>query len=251
MKYSDPDWTPPEQWDDGIPGLLLDYNLSGQLGKQNHNNNTAQNLSSYGTLGANMGAAPARRLPANYNQQAGDRSTGFDWNQIYAYRALPMQAAKLTLGEIYLDSGVFDAYRFTGLNRPATSACCRPTCRATRRKCAASPRATPRSPSRRKAARCTKPPCPPGRSPFRISTARCAVSWTSRWKSKTAPSRPSVDTATIPYLTRPGYVRYNVALGKTSAYDHRTRGRCFPPAISPGPEQRPVAVRRRAARRRL
>ncbi|MEX0634403.1 FimD/PapC N-terminal domain-containing protein [Serratia ureilytica] len=20
MKYSDPDWTPPEQWDDGIPG---------------------------------------------------------------------------------------------------------------------------------------------------------------------------------------------------------------------------------------
>ena len=60
MKYSDPDWTPPEQWDDGIPGLLLDYNLSGQLGKQNHNNNTAQNLSSYGTLGANMGAGALR-----------------------------------------------------------------------------------------------------------------------------------------------------------------------------------------------
>ncbi|WP_265567276.1 fimbria/pilus outer membrane usher protein, partial [Serratia grimesii] len=99
------------------PGLLLDYNLSGQLGKQNHNNNTAQNLSSYGTLGANMGDWRLRAdYQANYNQQAGDRSTGFDWNQIYAYRALPMQAAKLTLGEIYLDSGVFDAYRFTGLN---------------------------------------------------------------------------------------------------------------------------------------
>ncbi|RTF80433.1 fimbrial biogenesis outer membrane usher protein [Serratia marcescens] len=117
MKYSDPDWTPPEQWDDGIPGLLLDYNLSGQLGKQSHNNNTAQNLSSYGTLGANLGPWRLRAdYQANYNQQAGDRSTGFDWNQIYAYRALPMQAAKLTLGEIYLDSGVFDAYRFTGLN---------------------------------------------------------------------------------------------------------------------------------------
>jgi outer membrane usher protein FimD/PapC len=36
-----------------------------------------------------------------------------------------------------------------------------------------------------------------------------------------------VDTATIPYLTRPGYVRYNVALGKTSAYDHRTQGPLF------------------------
>lgn len=62
MKYSDPDWTPPEQWDDGIPGMLLDYNLSGQIGKQHHDNGTAESLSSYGTLGANTGAAPARRL---------------------------------------------------------------------------------------------------------------------------------------------------------------------------------------------
>ncbi|MGV8295122.1 fimbria/pilus outer membrane usher protein, partial [Pseudomonas aeruginosa] len=36
-----------------------------------------------------------------------------------------------------------------------------------------------------------------------------------------------VDTASIPYLTRPGYVRYNVALGKPSAYDHRTQGPVF------------------------
>lgn len=62
MKYSDPDWTPPEQWDDGIPGLLLDYSLSGQVGKQSHNNNTSENLSSYGT-GCQPGRlAPARRL---------------------------------------------------------------------------------------------------------------------------------------------------------------------------------------------
>lgn len=27
-----------------------------------------------------------------------------------------MQAARLTLGEIYLDSNVFDSYRFTGIN---------------------------------------------------------------------------------------------------------------------------------------
>ena len=36
-----------------------------------------------------------------------------------------------------------------------------------------------------------------------------------------------VDTASIPYLTRPGYVRYNMALGKPSAYDHRTQGPVF------------------------
>ncbi|WP_142793979.1 fimbria/pilus outer membrane usher protein, partial [Klebsiella pneumoniae] len=40
----------------------------------------------------------------------------FDMNQIYSYRPLPMMAAKLTAGEIYLDSQVFDTVRFTGLN---------------------------------------------------------------------------------------------------------------------------------------
>nr|WP_236712519.1 FimD/PapC N-terminal domain-containing protein [Serratia symbiotica] len=79
MKYSDPNWTPPEQWDDGIPGLLLDYSLSGQFSKQSHNNNTAENFSSYGTLGANLGAW---RLRADYqintNQQADKRDSRFD-----------------------------------------------------------------------------------------------------------------------------------------------------------------------------
>lgn len=192
MKYSDPNWTPPEQWDDGIPGLLLDYSLSGQAGKQSHNNTTAENLSSYGTLGANLGAWRLRAdYQANYNQQAGERDSGFDWNQIYAYRALPMQAAKLTLGEVYLDSGVFDSYRFTGLNLASDERMLPPNLQATRRKCAASPRATPRSPCRRKAARCMKPRCPPGPSPFRISTVRCAAGWTSRWKNRTAAFLPS------------------------------------------------------------
>ena len=33
-----------------------------------------------------------------------------------------------------------------------------------------------------------------------------------------------VDAASVPYLTRPGLVRYKVALGKPSEYDHRVKG---------------------------
>jgi len=36
-----------------------------------------------------------------------------------------------------------------------------------------------------------------------------------------------VETATIPYLTRPSHVRYNVALGKPLAYDHRIQRPLF------------------------
>lgn len=36
-----------------------------------------------------------------------------------------------------------------------------------------------------------------------------------------------VNTANIPYLTRPGYVRYNVAVGAPSRYNHKIQGPGF------------------------
>lgn len=36
-----------------------------------------------------------------------------------------------------------------------------------------------------------------------------------------------VDTATIPYLTRPGTVRYKTTVGQPSDFDHRTEGPVF------------------------
>ncbi|WP_240643346.1 outer membrane usher protein [Serratia marcescens] len=229
MKYSDPDWTPPEQWDDGIPGLLLDYNLSGQLGKQSHNNNTAQNLSSYGTLGANLGPWRLRAdYQANYNQQAGDRSTGFDWNQIYAYRALPMQAAKLTLGEIYLDSGVFDAYRFTGLNLASDERMLPPNLQGYAPEVRGIAKSNAKITVSQEGRTLYETTVPAG--PFAIQDLNSSVRGKLDVKVEEQDGTVStfqVDTATIPYLTRPGYVRYNVALGKTSAYDHRTQGPLF------------------------
>lgn len=229
MKYSDPNWTPPEQWDDGIPGLLLDYSLSGQFSKQSHNNNTAENFSSYGTLGANLGAW---RLRADYqintNQQADKRDSRFDWNQIYAYRALPMQAAKLTLGEIYLDSGVFDAYRFTGINLTTDERMLPPNLQGYAPEIRGIAKSNAKITVSQEGHTLYETTVPAG--PFAIQDLNSSVRGRLDVKVEEQGGSIStfqVDTATIPYLTRPGYVRYNVALGKPSAYDHRTQGPLF------------------------
>ena len=115
MKYTDPDWTPPERWDNGVAGLIFDYSVSGQATHYEQGGDRYRSLSGYGQTGFNLGAWRFRgQYQANY---ASDENRGrIDWDQIYAYRPLPMQAAKLTLGEIYLNSQVFDSVRFTGAN---------------------------------------------------------------------------------------------------------------------------------------
>lgn len=229
MKYSDPDWTPPEQWDDGIPGLLLDYSLSGQASKQSHNNNTSENLSSYGTLGANLGAWRLRAdYQANYNQQAGQRDSGFDWNQIYAYRALPMQAARLTFGEIYLDSNVFDSYRFTGINLASDERMLPPNLQGYAPEVRGIAKSNAKITVSQEGRTLYETTVPAG--PFVIQDLNSSVRGRLDVEVEEQDGSVStfqVDTATIPYLTRPGYVRYNVALGKPSAYDHRMQGPLF------------------------
>lgn len=50
------------RWDNGIPGLLFDYNINGTVNKP-HQGKQSQSLNYNGTAGANFGA---RRLRADY-----------------------------------------------------------------------------------------------------------------------------------------------------------------------------------------
>ncbi|WP_273876738.1 fimbria/pilus outer membrane usher protein, partial [Serratia marcescens] len=40
----------------------------------------------------------------------------FDWSRYYAYRAIPALRSRLTMGEDYLNSDIFDSLRFTGVS---------------------------------------------------------------------------------------------------------------------------------------
>lgn len=229
MKYSDPNWTPPEQWDDGIPGLLLDYSVSGQVGKQSHSGNTSQNFSSYGTLGANLSSWRLRAdYQSNFNQQAGVRTSNFDWNRIYAYRALPMQAAKLTVGEVFLDSNVFDSYRFTGLNLASDERMLPPSLQGYAPQVRGIARSNAKVTVLQEGRTLYQTTVPAG--PFVIQDLNSSVRGRLEVRVEEQDGSVStfqVDTATIPYLTRPGYVRYNIALGRPSNSNHKLQGPFF------------------------
>lgn len=132
MKYSDPNWIPPEQWDEGIPGMMLDYNINAQINEGDGYSN--RNISSYGTLGFNYGAW---RLRGDYQTNAywgdNDRTTS-ELNRIYAYRPLPNMAAKLTVGEQQLNSQLIDGFRYTGVNLANDERMLPPSLQAMRRK---------------------------------------------------------------------------------------------------------------------
>ena len=232
MKYSDPDWTPPEQWDDGIPGVLLDYNLSGQIGKQHHDNGTAESLSSYGTLGANLGAWRLRAdWQANLNHQTGSSQPTdkqFDWSRYYAYRAIPALRSRLTMGEDYLNSDIFDSLRFTGVSLRSDDSMLPPNLRGY------APEVTGVAKTNAKVVVSQQ-----GRvlyetqvaaGPFRIQDINDAVSGELDVRVEEQDGSVQefkMNTANIPYLTRPGTVRYKLATGKPSEWGHHLRGPMF------------------------
>ncbi len=54
LEYSDATWLPPSRWDDGIPGLMLDYNLNGTVSR-NYQGGDSHQFSYNGTVGGNLG----------------------------------------------------------------------------------------------------------------------------------------------------------------------------------------------------
>ena len=115
MKYQAKNWTPPEYWDEGIAGVLLDYNLYGSQ-YDPHGGDDSQNISAYGTLGFNLGAWRLRSdYQYNQNFRHGE-STGSDSSlaRTYLYRPIPSLSSKMTLGQYDLSSDIFDTFHFTG-----------------------------------------------------------------------------------------------------------------------------------------
>jgi outer membrane usher protein PapC len=119
LEYFDTSWLPPSRWENGIPGILLDYNLNGYVNGPEQGNKT-RSLSYNGTTGANLGAWRFRAdYQGNMMRTDGDdqgTENDFDWSRIYMYRAIPRLESKLTLGENYTTSGIFDSWRYTGVS---------------------------------------------------------------------------------------------------------------------------------------
>ncbi|ECC1695251.1 fimbrial biogenesis outer membrane usher protein [Salmonella enterica subsp. salamae] len=115
MKYQATNWTPPEFWDDGIAGFILDYNIYASQYDPN-DGDKSQDISSYGTLGFNLGAW---RLRSDYQYDKSyedGHSTGSNssMDRTYLFRPIPSISSKLTLGQYDLNSDLYDTFHFTG-----------------------------------------------------------------------------------------------------------------------------------------
>lgn len=228
LEYSDPDWDPPSRWDDGVGGVLFDYNLNATQTK-NHGAGSSQSLSGNGTAGANLGPWRLRAdWQASRYSGRGQHAQSLEWSRYYLYRALPGMGAKLTLGESDLDSGLFDSFRFLGASLVTDDSMLPPNLQGYAPEVTGVARTNAKVTISQQGRVIYESQVAPG--PFRIQELSQATTGTLDVKVEEQDGRVQtfqVDTANIPYLTRPGMVRYKTALGRPTDWKHRVQGDAF------------------------
>ncbi|MBB6117918.1 outer membrane usher protein FimD/PapC [Rahnella inusitata] len=232
LEFSDENWDPPSRWDDGIPGLLFDYNVNVRGQRQQNNGSSTQTFSGNGTAGGNLGAWRLRAdWQANLDRQTGtDQSTrqDFQWSRYYAYRALALLRSKLTIGEVNLDSDMFDTFRFTGASLVSDDNMLPPNLRGYAPEVVGLAKTNARVVIRQQGRVLYETTVAAG--PYRIQDINDAVSGELNVRVEEQDGSVQefvVNTASIPYLTRPGAVRFKLTSGKPSDWRHRSRGPLF------------------------
>ena len=232
LEYSSEDWDPPSRWDEGIPGLLFDYNVNAQNRHQQKNGTREYNVSGNGTAGANLGAW---RMRADWQGQLSHQTGSgqptdktLDWSRYYAYRAIPALRSRLTFGEDYLDSGIFDSFRFSGASLVSDDNMLPPNLRGYAPEVVGVAKTNAKVTISQQGRVLYETQVAAG--PFRIQDINDAISGELDVRVEEQDGSVQefkMNTASIPYLTRPGSLRFKLAAGKPSDWEHRSRGPLF------------------------
>lgn len=216
LNYRDQNWVPPSLWDEGVPGVLLDYNLLGSKFVPKEGARST-NFSSYGTAGINMAAWRLRGdyQYTNSHTSNGPRNDQFTWSQAYLYRAIPALSAKLSGGQTYLNSDIFDSFRFTGISLNSDQRMLPPSLRGYAPQVTGIAKTNARVIISQNSRIIYQANVPPG--PFIIQDLSEAVQGVLDVRIEEengSVTSYQVSTATVPFLTRKGSVRFKNALGK-------------------------------------
>lgn len=231
LEYSDASWLPPSRWDNGIPGLLLDYNINGAVNKP-YKGKQSRSLSYNGTAGANFGAWRLRAdYQGNLNHSSGSgqgTESQFTWNRFYMYRAIPRWRANLTLGENYISSEVFSSWRYTGASLESDDRMLPPKLRGYAPQVSGIADTNARVVISQQGRILYDSTVPAG--PFTIQELDSSVRGRLDVEVIEQDGRKKtfqVDMAYVPYLTRPGQIRYKLVSGRSRNYEHTMEGPVF------------------------
>ncbi|WP_110921592.1 outer membrane usher protein [Klebsiella aerogenes] len=227
MEYVSDDWDPPSRWDNGVAGVIFDYNFNALSGRNHsdYSNGRYYNVSGNGTTGLNFGAWRLRADWQGYlNHDTGsgnDTTRNLDVTEVYAYRPLPSIKSKLTLGETYYNSDVFDSFRFVGGSLESDDNMLPPNLRGYAPEVTGVAKTNAKVTVSQKGRVLYETQVAPG--PFRIQDLSDAVSGQLDVKVTEQNGQVqtfTVNTSDIPYLTRPGTLRYKLAVGKPEGYEY-------------------------------
>ncbi|WP_447856202.1 fimbria/pilus outer membrane usher protein [Enterobacter sp. WI-ESBL-E8] len=229
LKYRATDWMPPATWDNGVSGVLLDYNLFASR-YQPDEGPGSDNVNTYGTAGANLGAW---RLRGDYQYalnrtDEGSQSEG-RLSRAYLFRPLPSLGSKLTLGESDFQSDIFDGFSYTGASLISDERMLPWSLRGYAPQITGIARTNATVTVSQSDRIIYQTNVPPG--PFVIQDINQSVQGTLDVKVAEEDGRTStfqVAAASVPFLTRKGQVRYKLSGGKAREdSSHRIEGNAF------------------------
>ncbi|HGU1758302.1 TPA: fimbrial biogenesis outer membrane usher protein, partial [Escherichia coli] len=237
LEYTDDDWDPPSRWDEGIPGLIADYSINAQTRHENGGDDT-NDISGNGTVGVNVGPWRLRadwqsdyqHTRSNDDGDTDDSGTqkNWEWSRYYAWRALPSLKAKLSLGEDYLNSDIFDGFSYIGGSISTDDQMLPPNMRGYAPDISGVAHTTAKVTVTQMGRVIYETQVPAG--PFRIQDIGDSVSGTLHVRIEEQNGQVQeydVSTASMPFLTRPGQVRYKVTMGRPQNWDHQVAGSFF------------------------
>lgn len=239
LEYTSSDWDPPTRWDDGIPGLIADYSLNAQTRHQEQGGEDSHDISGNGTVGANLGAwrfradwqSDYQHTRSNDDDDDSSNSTtskNWDWSRYYAWRALPSLKAKLSLGEDYLNSDIFDGFNYIGSSVSTDDQMLPPNLRGYAPDVSGVAHSSAKVTISQMGRVLYETQVPAG--PFRIQDIGDSVSGTLHVRVEEQNGQVQeydVTTASMPFLTRQGQVRYKVMMGRPEDWNHKTEGGFF------------------------
>lgn len=205
-KNVNPNWLGEASWNQGLDGFILDYNINERYSFDDSELNSAAN----GVIGGNY---QAWRLRGNWQYY----NDNLEFSDIYAYRPIPSLEAKLTVGDTRLNSQLIDNVDFVGMSLKSDDSMLAPNLRsyAPSINGIAEQDATI-TVSQAGRVLLTKN-IPAG--PYNISDLSDNISGMLDVKIEYIDGSVSTyqfNAPDVPFLTRPGRLRYNVAVGQAS-----------------------------------